>query len=193
MVEEVDTVIIAAIANKNIMIMHSPKNFGGTRTRPDNKAICMFGIGSLAVSILIDLNSALAKCNIIVSVVQELSGYKTVLAVANIPAPGDIGLIRFKGSAIFIPGPVLRNTVLMSNTADPFELIPLIMSMARTFDLENVSTGDMRGNVVTHADDFNAWLYGVCLGTIRETRYFIVPNDREIILFNNKRHPACIA
>jgi hypothetical protein len=50
----------------------------------------------------------------------------------------------------------------------------------------------MRGNTVTHPDDLNAWLYGFCLGTIRETRYSIVPGKREIILFNNARHQACI-
>jgi hypothetical protein len=30
LVEEIDTVILAADANKRIMILHSPKNFGGT-------------------------------------------------------------------------------------------------------------------------------------------------------------------
>jgi hypothetical protein len=30
LVEEIDTVILAADANKHIMILHSPKNFGGT-------------------------------------------------------------------------------------------------------------------------------------------------------------------
>ena len=29
LVEEIDTVILAADANKNVLILHSPKNFGG--------------------------------------------------------------------------------------------------------------------------------------------------------------------
>jgi hypothetical protein len=73
--------------------------------------------------------------------------------VANIPAPGDIGLVGFKGSTIIIPGPILRNAILMPNTTHPFKLIPLLMATARIFDLENLNTGDMRGNAVTHADD----------------------------------------
>ena len=36
LVEEIDTVILAANVNNKIMILHSPKNFGGTRSRPDN-------------------------------------------------------------------------------------------------------------------------------------------------------------
>ncbi len=46
--------------------------------------------------------------------------------------------------------------------------------------------------MVTHADDLNAWLYRVCLGIITEMRYSVVTDDRESILFNNKRHQACI-
>jgi hypothetical protein len=46
MVEEIDTIILAADASRNIMILHSPTNFGGTRTCPDNKVACMFGLGS---------------------------------------------------------------------------------------------------------------------------------------------------
>ncbi len=76
LVEEVETVILAANANKNIMIMHFPKTFGGTRSRPNKKVICMIGMGSQAVSVLIDLNSALVDCNIIVPTVQELSDCK---------------------------------------------------------------------------------------------------------------------
>jgi hypothetical protein len=94
--------------------MHFPKNFEGTRTQPNNKVVCTIGRCSRAVSILINLNSALADCNIIVPTVQELSDCKTVQDVANIPAPGDIGLAGFKGSLIFLPGPVLRNAILTS-------------------------------------------------------------------------------
>jgi hypothetical protein len=46
LVDEIDTVILAADAKRNIMLLHSPKNFGGTRSRPDNKVICMIGFGA---------------------------------------------------------------------------------------------------------------------------------------------------
>jgi hypothetical protein len=87
LVEEIDMVILAADANKRIMILHSPKNFGGTQTRPENKVVCMLGMGTQAVSVLVDLNSALANCNIIVPTVNELSGCKTAQEVEDIPIP----------------------------------------------------------------------------------------------------------
>ena len=63
------------------MLLHSPRNFGGTRTRPANKLVCMLGIGPQAVSILVDLNSAIANCDIIVPTVDELSGCTTAQEV----------------------------------------------------------------------------------------------------------------
>ncbi len=54
--EEIDTVILAANGSNGIIMLHSPKNFGGTRTRPANKLVCMIGMGSQAVSVLVDLN-----------------------------------------------------------------------------------------------------------------------------------------
>jgi hypothetical protein len=60
LVKEIDTVILAADSNKYIMILHSPKNFGSTRSSPKNKFVCMLGVGPRATYILPDLNTALA-------------------------------------------------------------------------------------------------------------------------------------
>jgi hypothetical protein len=135
LVEEIDTVILAADASGNIMILHSPKNFGGTRTCPDNKVVCMLGLGPHAISIHLDLKTALACISIMIPSVQDLSGCISAEEVKNIPAPEWDGLVRFKGSAIFIPGPVFQNTILMLNTKNPSKLIPIISNKARSFDL----------------------------------------------------------
>jgi hypothetical protein len=93
LVEKIDMVILAADANKCIMIPHSHKNFGGTRTRPKNKVVCMLGMGTQSVSILVDLNSALANCNIIVPASDKLSGCKTAQEVKDIPIPATNWLV----------------------------------------------------------------------------------------------------
>ena len=51
LVDQIDTVILIADANRNIMLLHSPKYFGGTRSRPDNKVSCMIGLGARATSV----------------------------------------------------------------------------------------------------------------------------------------------
>ncbi len=53
LVKEIDTVILAADANNHIMILHSPKNFVGTQTQPKSKVVCMLGMDTQAVSILV--------------------------------------------------------------------------------------------------------------------------------------------
>jgi hypothetical protein len=103
--EEIDTVILAVNASNGIIMLHSPKNFGGRRTRPANKLVCMIGMGSQAVSVLIDLNLTLANCNIIVPIVLNLLGCTTAQEVEDIAAPTG-GVIGFEGSSIYIPGPI---------------------------------------------------------------------------------------
>jgi hypothetical protein len=162
LVEEIDTVILAADANKRIMILHSPKNFGGIQTRPENKVVCMLGMCTQAVSVFVNLNSALANCNILVPTVNELSGCKTAQEVKDIPIPATNGFVGFEGSAFFIPGPFLQNAIITSNTNDPFNLIPLMNSRARDFETKVVDIlAEMNGNPVNHADELNAWLYSI--------------------------------
>jgi hypothetical protein len=48
-------------------------------------------------------------------------------------------------------------------------------------------------NPINHADDINAWLYGVRQGTISKTRYLVLPDDVEISNFNADCHLACIS
>ena len=103
--EQLDTVILAANGSNGIMMLHSPRNFGGTRTRPANKLVCMIGMGPMAVSVLVDLNLALANCDIIVPTVLKLSGCTTSQEVKDIPAPAG-GVIGFEGSSIYIAGPI---------------------------------------------------------------------------------------
>jgi hypothetical protein len=74
LVNEIDSVILAADTNRNVMLLHSPKNFGGTRSCPENKVSCMIGFGARATSILLDLNSAFADIQIVVPSVQDLAG-----------------------------------------------------------------------------------------------------------------------
>jgi hypothetical protein len=65
LVKEIDTVILAANASGNIIILHSPKNFGGTRTCPDNKIVCMLGLGPHSICVLLDLKTAFTDLSIV--------------------------------------------------------------------------------------------------------------------------------
>jgi hypothetical protein len=94
----------------------------------------------------------------------------------------------FEGSAIFIPGPVLLNTIITSNTKNPFELIPIISCTARSFDEEH----KLKATAVTHVDDRSAWLYDVKVGLVPKTRYSVNPNKTMIAIFCDNQHLQCI-
>ena len=188
LVDEIDTVILIADANRNIMLIHSPKNFGGTRSRPDNKVSCMIGLGARATIVFPVLNSALEDIRVVVPSVQELSGCESAQDVENIPVIDQNGVKGFEGSAVFIPGPVLRNAIIESNSKIPSEIIPFIYQTARTFDQErNINSA------IPHADDLCAWIWAVKEGLIPETRYSVNPDDEEVEAFYSKRQTDCIS
>ena len=151
----------------------------------------MLGLGAHTTRVLVDLRTALADCQIVVTSVTDLSDCKSAQDVASIPAPEDNGLIGFKGSSIFIPAPDLRDVILASGTNEPFELIPIVTEAARNFDSDH-EEDKMITSLTTHADDLNAWLYGINEGLINETRYQINPYDTEVTLFCKEHSVQCI-
>ncbi len=115
---------------------------------------------------------------LIVPSVYDLAECKSAKDVTNNPAPEANGLNGFEGSAIFIPGPVLQNTIISSNMKNPFKLIPIISRTARSFDKEH----KLEATAVTHADDLSAWLYGVKVGLVLKMRYSVNPDNPRLQL-----------
>ncbi len=101
LVKEINTVILAADSNRNIMILHSPKNFSSTRSHPENNVVCMLGVGLQATCILLDLNMAFRDLQPVVPSVHNLAGCDAANKVTNISEPKESGVVGFKGSAIF--------------------------------------------------------------------------------------------
>jgi hypothetical protein len=153
----------------------------------------MLGMGRQAVSFLVNLNSALANCDIIVPTVDELLGCTTAQEVEDIQIPTK-GKPGFKGSSIYIPDPIFQNAIILLGSTNPFKLIPLMNTTARAFEAKaRNGPSALNGNPINHADNINAWLYGVRQGTIPKTRYLVLPDDVKITNFNTQCHLACIS
>ena len=56
--EDSNTLFVGS-SNGKIILLHNPKNFGGTRTRKANKIACLTGMGPEATGILLDEESIL--------------------------------------------------------------------------------------------------------------------------------------
>ncbi len=101
--KKIDTVILAADSNRNIMILHSPKNFGGTRSHPKNKVVCMLGVGPQATCVLLDLNTAFRDLN---SLSHQFTTSQDGIQPMKLPTSQhqkQTALLVFEGSAIFHP------------------------------------------------------------------------------------------
>jgi hypothetical protein len=125
--------------------------------------------------------------------VQELSKCENAQDISNIPVPGENGIIGLECSAIFSPGPVLKNAILTLNTKEPFKLIPLMTRTAREFDLAQTKNNRiLQGNAFTHSDNLKAWLHGMKVGSITETRYSFTLDDVGISIFATPDAVSCI-
>jgi hypothetical protein len=71
----------------------------------------MIGIRAQATWVKINLISALMNCNMVVQSAKKLAACTTAQEVAAIPVPNVTCIISFKGLAIFIPAPALRNNI----------------------------------------------------------------------------------
>jgi hypothetical protein len=58
---------------------------------------------------------------------------------------------------------------------NPFKLILIILNEARSFDIDV-----FQATAVNHTDNFNTWLYGVKIGLVATTRYFVNSDATEI-------------
>eukprot|EP00957_Ditylum_brightwellii_P184021 14017727-Ditylum_brightwellii.AAC.1 len=71
---------------------------------------------------------------------------------------------------------------------EPFKLIPMVFTVAKTFDNEHSSA-----DATKHAKDFVLWAWGVKHRKVSETRLEINQDDGETTNFCNKRHNTYIS
>ena len=191
--EDVDTVIFIADENKKVAVIHSPKNHGGTRTRPTNKISCLVGLGPQAACVVLNETQALFDCNIRTPTLDELEECTSSEEVKALDPPGLLAPVTFEGSASFIPAPWLTEYVLNEDSRDPTKLIVGAMVAAKAFDLGHENDPDFTDNKAKgHVEDFTMWLYGVFSGDVPETRFSICPDDGELKNWCEERHAASI-
>ena len=100
-------VILAADANKQIIALHSFKNFGGTRLRPANNFACLIGGSPSAPIVSINKQSITADCSIATPTIATISNCTSALAIRNLPEPGDLAAVTFAGCTSFYGQPWL--------------------------------------------------------------------------------------
>ena len=190
-----NNVFLHADGNRKIRCLHSPKNFGGTLLRPTHKVASLTGIGRSAICIQINVALAVAECKINTPTREELAACATAQNVRDIPfpdeAPDENGLFSYEGANIMMPAPWLRDTLFNSESNDPFDLIPIVITAALAYDTAHPELPD-ENKAIVHADDFCSWAWGVGANRVPETRVEINADDGELESYRIIRHRDCI-
>jgi hypothetical protein len=74
----------------------------------------------------------------------------------------------------------------------PFQIDPNADTIYNQVDEAVEDNKERNGTATTHADDLNAWLYGIKRGLIPEIRYTVIPNDNKAAIFFDNCHTQCI-
>lgn len=192
--EDPDTVILAAGNKNQVIVFHSPCNFGGKRFRTANKVGALMGFGPVAGSVIVDENTLTAECEIVSPTIDELVACSTAAEVEALPIPSARGAVTFQGSATYLPAPFLRDAIINLGSSKPSEIIPVAVAAAKEFDRTHANDPDLpdHDEAMKHVEAFVMWVWGVGVGRITESRYFLEPEDGELHGYSVLRHKQCI-
>jgi hypothetical protein len=147
-------IIFAAGKNKKLLTFHSFKNAAGTLLCPENKLMCLLGTGASTIAIKINSKQLVANCNLVTLTINKLRKCKTADKVSAIKAPNKTGLVAYPGSASFLAAPWLVNAVMAAYSSDPFHIIAVVNTAAKTFDKEHNVDAEYITKATCNAGDF---------------------------------------
>ena len=191
-----DMILFAADTESTMITLHSFTNLGGSLLRPSNKVVCLTGSGHAGVPLIVDEKSATGECTFKAPSVDLTIAGKTPTELEGIADPtttvqGDHE--DYLGCNTFLPAPWLSNAILSSASNDPFELILVAITAAKTFDVEHDDDPAYLTSADSHLRDFVAWAWGVKRGKVPSTSYRLGLTDAQLQTFQRDRHNKCIA
>eukprot|EP00957_Ditylum_brightwellii_P008841 670605-Ditylum_brightwellii.AAC.1 len=139
----------------------SAHNVGDTLAIPENKVATLAGLDKNAAVVKVNIDSAMLTVKIATPTLDKLEIWVLQEEVALIPIPAVIVTVTFKGSAMFLPAPWLQEAIFESDKDNLFELIPVALLSAKSFDSFHVDTNlSYPGKATNHANAFILWAWG---------------------------------
>ena len=161
-------VLFATDSNKNLLVLHSFKNAGGTLVHPEKKLMCLSGTGALAAVFEVIPLTRMAECNLVPPTIDALRKCMTAIEVVEVEAPDENGLVTYPASASFLPA---------ANSSDPFLLTTVANVVATIFDLEHKEDENYITSAADHAGDFILWAWGIGTDQVSATSIIFDPTD----------------
>jgi hypothetical protein len=185
LVEESDTMFLGTM-NGKIIIMHSPTNFGGTRSRKTNKIACLMGLGTISTGVLLNEDSVLESKKFKGAEGTKILKCDSEKEITELTKPKHFTL-----GAIFIPAPFLRSALVKLASKDPIEtILALNKAVVEAFEIgesEDVESAKMKEEANDHIEEFAKWLYGISIKQIPEIKYEVDPDDLELASYVKER------
>jgi hypothetical protein len=124
--EEQDAIVLLANAMKNITIIHSVKDLGGTRSRPENKIVALQGFSNDAVVIIIDKESTTQALELKTPPATDIADCESADLIKNLRVPtatrNATDKRNFLCTLIYFPSPWETETILNSESKDCHDL-----------------------------------------------------------------------
>jgi hypothetical protein len=173
-----------------IKIIHSPKNFGGTLLHPSNKVVCLTGLGHPAICVQLDLTMALEDCKLVTPIIVDYEACLTAQDVRDLQVPSAKpehgGFYSYKGSNIMLPAPWLQDSILNTDTQDPFKLITIVLIVAKAYNNAHNTVGG--GRAIMHAENFCSWAWGAGVRRVKESIIEVNTDNTELETYHSSHH-----
>jgi hypothetical protein len=88
-----------------------------------------------------------------------------------------------------LPAPWLQDTILNTDTQDPFKLIPIVLIVAKAYNEAQNTVGG--GRAIIYADDFCSWAWGAGVGRVKESFIEVNADNAEFETYCSS-HVSCV-
>jgi hypothetical protein len=137
---------------------------------------------------------ALADCKLVTPRIKEFETCLTAQEVHDLQAPSigseDGGFYSYEGSNMMLSSPWLQDTILNVDTQDPFKLIPIVLAVAKAYNIAHNTVCD--GRAIVHADNFCSWAWGAGVGIVQESIIEDSVDNAELKTCCSSHHCKCI-
>ena len=183
--EDMIVMIVAPITNK-IKLLHSLKNLGGTRLRPQDKIVGLDGFDGQATPVLIDTSSATTSVQLRVPAFTRIKALRSIDDINDLSAPST-GQINFRHTPfVFIP-PFLATIITNSEERNPADMF--ITCNNAFYDFNNAHSDDPSYDKINeNGKNILIFLWAATKKIITPTMIIPAGDDRDVVRWNRTRH-----
>lgn len=173
---------------RNMKLLHSIKDLGGTRFRETHKIVGIEGFGPIGTPVAFMMNSIPNTISIDVPTDEQLIGIANEGMVQQTQATADN---KFENATFVILPPFLSNPFVEMNTKDPAELLAATISLITEFDAAHPDFPNNK-KARTQALYVAKFLWCAAHDHLDPLYFTVDQDDMEIETWNKKRHDNCI-